>query len=353
MRPVMRLWLAAAALIAAGALAAGIALGLRSPQAGHGPAAGARAAGPSRGPVAPRSPANPAASARAAATYSFSTLDDPGDAAFNQLRGINNNGHIAGYFGSGAAGHPNHGYILRPPYGPARYQEIDVPGSAQTQLTGLNDEGVQVGFWSASGAAGQAADKLAFYLMGGRYVSVGNPARGQASPPVNQLLGVNNRNVAVGFYADAGGQDHGYLYDIATKRFSPVTVRGASSVTATAINNDGSVAGFCDGRGRITEGFFQRNAGQVYLLRVPGATTTKALGINDKGEVVGAYQVGKGAGATTHGFTWTRQRGFITVNDPDGPGATTISGVNNAGELVGFYVSAAGQTHGLVATPGR
>ena len=42
MRPVMRLWLAAAALIAAGALAAGIALGLRSPQAGReSPAAGA------------------------------------------------------------------------------------------------------------------------------------------------------------------------------------------------------------------------------------------------------------------------------------------------------------------------
>jgi len=350
MRPVMRLWLAAAALIAAGALAAGIALGLRSPQVSRDSAAAAGSPEPSRAAAAS---ARPAASARAAARYSFSTFDDAGDAAFNQLLGINNNGHIAGYFGSGAAGHPNRGYILRPPYGPARYQDIDVPGSAQTQLTGLNDEGVQVGFWSASGAAGQAGDQVAFYLMGGRYVSVGDPARGQASPPVNQLLGVNDRDVAVGFYADAAGQDHGYLYDIATKRFSPVTVPGASSVTATAINDDGNVAGFCGGRDRVTEGFFRRHTGQVDLLRVPGATTTEALGVNDKGEVVGAYQVGRGAGATTHGFTWTRQRGFITVNDPDGPGATTISGVNNAGELVGFYVSAAGQTHGLFATPDR
>jgi len=349
MRPVMRLWLAAVALIAAGALAAGIALGLRSPQVSHDSAAAARSPGPSRGPAASASAARPVASARTAARYSFSTFDDAGDATFNQLLGINNKGHIAGYFGSGAAGHPNRGYILRPPYGPARYQDIEVPGAAQTRLTGLNDEGVQVGFWSASSAAVGAGDKVGFYLKGGRYVSVGSPARGQPSPPANQLLGVNNRNVAVGFYADAAGHDHGYLYAIATKRFSPVTVPGASSVTATAINNYGSVAGFCGGRGRVTEGFFQRHAGPVYLLRVPGATTTEALGVNDKGEVVGAYQVG----ATTHGFTWTRQRGFSTVNDPAGPGATTINGVNNAGELVGFYVNAAGQTHGLVATPDR
>jgi hypothetical protein len=350
MRPVMRLWLAAAALIAAGALGAGIALGLRSPQVSHDSAAAARSPQPAAGRAAP---AGPAATARTAARYSFSTFGAAGDATFNQLLGINNNGHIAGYFGSGAAGHPNRGYILRPPYGPARYQDIDVPGSAQTQLTGLNDEGVQVGFWSASAAAGRASDKVAFYVKGGRYVSVGFPARDRSSPPVNRLLGVNNDNVAVGSYTDAAGHDHGYLYDIATKRFSPVSVPGATSVTATAINNYGSVAGFAAGRGPGTEGFFQRHTGQVYLLRVPGARTTEALGVNDKGEVVGAYQVGRGAGATTHGFTWTRQRGFITVDDPAGPGATTISGVNNAGDLVGFYVNAAGQTDGLVATPDR
>jgi hypothetical protein len=350
MKPVMRLWLAAAALIAAGALAAGIALGLRSPQVSHHSPAAARQLRPARAPAVS---ASPAMTARATARYSFSTFGDAGDATFNQLLGINNNGHIAGYFGSGAAGHPNRGYILRPPYGPSRYQDIDVPGSAQTRLTGLNDEGVQVGFWSASAAGARASDKVAFYQEGGRYVSVGYPARARSSPPVNQLLGVNDHNVAVGFYTDAAGHDHGYLYDLAAKRFTQVNVPGASSVAATAINNYGSVAGFCTGRGSGTEGFFQRHTGQVYLLRVPGATTTEALGVNDNGEVVGTYQAGSGAGATTHGFTWTRQGGFIAVDDPDGPGATTVNGVNNAGVLVGSYVNAAGQTDGLVATPDR
>ncbi|HWG24343.1 hypothetical protein, partial [Actinospica sp.] len=38
------------------------------------------------------------------AGYSFTTVDDPADPTFNQLLGINQNGIIAGYFGSGAAG---------------------------------------------------------------------------------------------------------------------------------------------------------------------------------------------------------------------------------------------------------
>ncbi len=36
---------------------------------------------------------------------------------------------------------------------------------------------------------------------------------------------------------------------------------------------------------------------------------------------------------------------------PHGIGTTTINGVNNAGDLVGFYVDAAGNTDGFLATP--
>jgi hypothetical protein len=342
----MRLWLAAAALVAAGALVAGLALGLRSPSAGHDSSAAPRSASPR----AAASPASQAAPAPATARYSLRTQDDAADGAFNQLLGINNNGHIVGYFGSGAAGHPSRGYILRPPYGPSRYQDIDVPGSAQTRLAGLNDEGVQVGSWSAGGG-GQAGKRTGFFLMGGRFTSVRFPAQDGSSPSVNELLGVNNHDVAVGFYIDAQGRDHGYQYDITTRRFRLVAVPGASSVTAAAINNSGGVAGFAVGPRHVTEGFYQSASGQLSLLRVPGATMTEALGVNDSGEVVGAYRTGRGSRATTRGFTWTRGHGFATVTGPAGAVSTTISGVNNAGDLVGFYVSGAGATDGLMATP--
>jgi len=46
--------------------------------------------------------------------YSFRTVDNAADLTFNQLLGVNNEGVIAGYFGSGAQGHPNMGYQLTP-----------------------------------------------------------------------------------------------------------------------------------------------------------------------------------------------------------------------------------------------
>ena len=43
--------------------------------------------------------------------------------------------------------------------------------------------------------------------------------------------------------------------------------------------------------------------------------------------------------------------GFQTVNDASGPAATLLNGVNDLGQLVGFYTNGAGNTIGLVATP--
>lgn len=53
--------------------------------------------------------------ANGTAGYHFSTLNNAGDPTFNQLLGINNLDKIAGYFGSGAKGHPNMGYRIKPP----------------------------------------------------------------------------------------------------------------------------------------------------------------------------------------------------------------------------------------------
>ena len=81
-------------------------------------------------------------------TYKFQTINDPADPTFNQLLGINTQGVIAGYFGSGAAGRPNQGYLLFPPYFQNYYANNNFPNSVQTQVTGLNNNGVIVGFQS-------------------------------------------------------------------------------------------------------------------------------------------------------------------------------------------------------------
>lgn len=285
--------------------------------------------------------------------YAFTTIDNPADLTFNQLLGMNNRGVIASYFGSGAANHPNKGYELTRHAAGFTIASENFPGSVQTQVTGLNDIGVTVGFWSNANNADGANANFGFYRLGGQFHTVNFPATSMSNPPVNQLLGVNDHNLAVGFYNDAKGNSHGYTYSIIGGRFHTVSIRGAVSVTATAINNNGDVAGFSANAAGTTNGFLRTARGRVFTLAVPGASMTQPLGVNDFREVVGVYTVGTGDNAVSHGFTWTPLKGFKTVDDPQGAGTTTINGVNDFGFIVGFYVDGAGNTDGFVAVPGN
>ena len=289
----------------------------------------------------------------AGTSYSFAIHDNAHDVTFNQLLGINDEGVIAGYFGSGAQGHPNKGYLLLPPYGQHDYINENFPGSVQTQVTGLNNRGVTVGFWSSMNTASMVNNNFGFYEVGGSFYNADFPTSDPANPPVDQLLGVNDSDIAVGFYTDGQGNNHGYEYNIGDHRFSTVTDPGlpAASLTAAAINDENDVAGVYTNSAGTTDGFLKTHHGQFIDLAFPGASSTMALGVNSRDEVVGTYTDGSGSTATMHGFTWSPQHGFRTVDDPNGVGTTTINGVNDRGQLVGFYVDGAGNTDGFVASP--
>jgi probable HAF family extracellular repeat protein len=282
--------------------------------------------------------------------YQVLTLNSARDLTFNQLLGINNEGVIVGYFGSGNAGHPNKGYVLRPPFAQGDFGGENVPGALQTQVTGLNDEGISVGFFSTQNGATPADDNnFGFWRANGRYHGVNFPTGDNSKPPVNQLLGVNDNGIAVGFYNDGAGNSHGYSYNINTGRFQLITVRGATSLTATAINSWGTVAGFFTNAKGAVDTFLKWRNGKVVTLAVPGASATQAFGINDDNEVVGTYTTGTGDNAVTHGFTWANGK-WLTVNYPKAS-ATTVNGVNNEGDIVGFYTDAAGNTDGFLGLP--
>ena len=131
--------------------------------------------------------------------------------------------------------------------------------------------------------------------------------------------------------------------------FKPVTVRGATSLTAAAVNNSSTIAGFYTNAKGTVDGFVKWVNGHVVTLAAPGASATQATGINDRGEVVGMYTTGSGNNAVTHGFTWANGK-FTTVNYP-AASSTTVNGVNNEGDIVGFYTDAAGNTDGFVGLP--
>jgi hypothetical protein len=291
----------------------------------------------------------------ARAEYAFQNIVNTNDPTFNQELGINNAGTIAGYFGSGAAGHPNKGYTVVPPYSSqGNFTNENFPGSVQTQVTGINDNGVTVGFWSNSNLGVGMDSNFGFVDQAGVFTNVNNPNTGTTPPVFNQLLGVNNSNTAVGFYTDAAGVNHGYTYTIAGKTFSanindPNAGTGTGQgTTAAAINNSGGIAGFYIDAAGVTHGFFDNN-GTFTTIDVPGSTFTQLLGLNDNGLADGDYT---DAAGVMHGLLYDLLNNtFLTLDDPFATTMTTLNGINDKNQLVGFYLDAAGNTIGLLADP--
>jgi hypothetical protein len=289
-----------------------------------------------------------AATAASAQTFTFTTLDNPGDPTFNQLLGINDNGVIVGYFGSGQPGHPNIGYQIAPPY--TKYNPEMQPGSLQTQATGINNAGLTTGFWSDTNTGSDNNFAFARVPNNGHftYVSTIDPNT-NAAPAISNALGVNKGNIVVGFYNDVSGTPHGFTYNIGTSVYSAVTLPNNPPLTATGINDSNEICGFFKNPSGATVGFVKNSTGGVVTkFTVPGTTVTQLFGINNEGVVVGSYT---DTNNNTHGLYYTPANGnWLTVDQPNAVGLTVLNGLNNRGELVGFYQDAAGNFHGMIVT---
>lgn len=286
-----------------------------------------------------------------AGSYTFQTLNNSGDPAFNQLLGINNAGTIAGYFGDGSSV-PNKGYTLVPP---SSYTNENFPGSVQTQVVGINNAGPPantVGFYIDG-----SGNNIGFVDQGGSFSSVNDPSTASFNGiTTNQLLGVNDGGVAAGFYLDSSGAAHGYLYNISSASFTAVTFPGATSTTATGINNAGVISGFYTDAGGVVHGFID-NGGTYTSFDDPsgGGTNTMLLGLNNEGLAVGSFVDGSGE---TQGLILNIGTvAWQTISDPGASATaafnvtgTTVNGLNDAGDLVGFY-SDGTNVDGFLATP--
>jgi len=283
-----------------------------------------------------------------AAAYTFTTLNDQADPTFNQLLGINGHHVIAGYFGSGAdAQHPNKGYVLKPPYGQGNYVNENFPGSAQTQVVAINNIGDTAGFWVTANGTNHG-----FVRWNGVFENLNDPKTPHAAGSVNQLLGVNDNGVAVGFYNDAAGNSHAYQVNQATGVFTAIKIPGAVSALATGINKAGYIVGIATDAAKVTTSWLRSPTGQLTTFQFPGGSDTQAFGINPQKQIVGSYLDGNGV---LHGFVLSNPQGprshWQKIDDPNGVGSTVVNGINGAGDLVGFYTDSAGNTDGMLATP--
>jgi hypothetical protein len=305
-----------------------------------------------------------------AAGYSFQTINDPADfppppgaggLTFTNLMGITSNGHtIAGFYGSGQAGDPNTGFVLTLPN---TFAPNNFPAFPQTQITAINGNGTTFTGYTYPTNNGVPVDfQFGFYEKGGAFTMVNNPKTPDCSVSgacdsgvitENQLIGVNNANLAVGFYNDSHGDSHGYTFDIATKTFSAdINDPNAVSTVTAAINNSDEIAGFfTDKTTGAIQGFI-KNGIDFTTVSAPGAAETELLGINDNGLAVGFECAVAGcSGGPQDGIIYNIATKTFTTLDPPGSMATTFNGLNDRGQIVGFFVDATGNTDGTLGTP--
>jgi hypothetical protein len=281
--------------------------------------------------------------------YTFQTVNYPKD-TFTQLLGINNSNEIAGYHGADTnSTNPNKGFTL---VLPNHFTSENFPDSMQTQVTAINDitpTPKTVGFYIDSSGRTHG-----FEYFDGVYTTVDFPGE-----PFNQLLGQNNYRQAVGYYSgnEAGTEpDQAYIYDecgneqcTAPGIFELLVIPDApGGAQATGINDVGNVSGFYIDKSTVMHGFLLIS-GNFTTLNFPGSsvTATAALGLNNKGEVVGMYNDSTGS----HGFVYHESNSsYQSIDDADGVGTTVVNGINDNGVLVGFYGTSPNNS-GFVATP--
>ena len=313
----------------------------------------------------------PVTAAPAITAYKFATHNNPVDPGYNNLHGINSKGVIAGYYGSPPPppgqsdkgypggrelGQPDKGYLLYPPYGPSDYVNENFPGSAQTQVMGINNLGDTAGV-----AIAGDGDDDGWLLWNSAWWLIHHPwpCNALCEPVPYQAYGVDDAGIAVGDRTNPAGDSVAVRVNHATGAVATITVPGSVSSVATAINNDGDIVGTGTTGAAASRGAARAGStfgwllhdGHLTTLQFPGSSYTQALGINDHGEIVGDYRDSSGL---THGFVLTDPLSTLnwqTVDDPSGVGSTVVNGVNDAGELVGFYVDSAGNTNGMLAIP--
>ena len=306
------------------------------------------------------------ASAQVYNSQNFFVLDNPGDLNFNQLLGINDNQIIVGYFGDGSAT-PNNGYVLVPKF---HYAEENFKGTPptgltiqQTQAIGINNNEVPitVGFWQ---------DQYGFQhgwanIMGAdvthSFQTIFDP---NGSMNQNQnLLGVNKNNLAAGFWVDntTAHNLHGFVVNLAapSPQFLevPPSLFGAKAVgtQVSGINDNNQACGFWVEKdtGNM-HGFFGKVGGPytTFNVFIDGhfEKSTQVLGCSNR-FIVGSYV---SPSNQTHGFLFDG-RNFTKFDAPGsiqtpefGVAGTIINGVNDKGDIVGFFSDGLKTVHGFV-----
>ena len=237
----------------------------------------------------------------------------------------------------------------------ATYSTIDYPGSASTQVNGIARTGPLGRSIAVVGKYTDIRGGHGFIFSGGVYKTLDVPLMYVQS---TQAYGINTRGEIVGTYFNSlGGLVCNFEYSAGTyEALLHGCVSGSTdSLQVHGINAQDDLVGnnyyySSQNRGFVTAPGYQNN-----MVEFPYALQTEMFGINSNAnpEIVGDYE---DANHGYHGAVWKLSPSInggwrldygTSLDVPGTSGDTQARGVNDSGQIVGFFGS-----HGFLDTNG-
>lgn len=190
-------------------------------------------------------------------------------------------------------------------------------------------------------------------ILAGARLTTANHAGCSSTPGTNPAFyGLNSLGVAAGYCTSTTtGNTIAFTYNMSTKKFTNINIKGGTNIQASGINDKGAVVGtYVDSAGKA-HGFLKVGT-KITNIDPPGAASGTPVGpadgfINNAGVITifASDSTGKLISFTTanNGKTFKAFHG-----KGEGPTGTAIHNINNKGDIVATVFDSAGNRHGIL-----
>ena len=235
--------------------------------------------------------------------------------------GINENGQVVGcsYL---ADNETQHGFIWKD----GKMTDLGIPG-VSSYAAGINDKGQVVGWYNAD----DNSKTRGFIWENGKITDLGTLGED------TYAVGINNKGQVIGYSYFENGTHHGFMWE--NGKMTDLGTLGGDNSEAAALNEKGQVVGNSNfaGKNISIHGFIWRNGEMIDLGTFGG--DAYAVGINDKGQVVGHSYNSYG----TYAFKW--EDGKVTNIGNLGGDYSQATAINENGQVVGWSSLSNGEKH--------
>jgi len=233
---------------------------------------------------------------------------------------------VGDYFANGV----DHGFLWHD----GNFSNIDVPGANDTIPEGINVSGAICGYYDdQSGTHG-------FLLEGSSVTALNFPGA-----TTTYSTGINDSGDVVGIFVDANFANHAYKWN-SNSGYEQIPLSGTQT-QIYGISNPGFIFGTLYDAHQSFHRFLINPQGFIRYFDMQFGTLTLYGGPNDHNTVVGEIKRQHGADAIRWNLT-TGASGTIRIPSSN---STHGVGINNAGQVAGYYVDQQGKNHGFLWTP--